>query len=376
MTKIDSVRAVPVEVALDEPWDFGMGRYDVATCVLVEVGTDSGLVGYGEAIARKSPRTTATVVEDLLRPIAVGRPLTEAGQIWYESLETLRRWGHSRGFLLEALSGLDIALWDLRGRELRRPVAELLPGPAARSVPVYASSVYFKPTVRDAVALAESTIARGYDALKIKLGHPREHGGLNRDVRTVRAIREAVGPDVRLCTDANSAYTFADARRFVEQVADCDLLWLEEPFPADDLGAYRALAAVSPVPLAAGEAEFSVLGFRELIGTGAIAYAQPDIARCGGFTGALQIADYCFAHNVPICPHTGFSGGVNNLASLVLAGSVFELDMLEHMIIGNPLREMFTEPLPEPDGGLLELPTGAGLGRDVDAAWLAEHRAG
>jgi D-galactarolactone cycloisomerase len=167
-------------------------------------------------------------------------------------------------------------------------------------------------------------------------------------VDTVRAIREAVGPSVELMCDANSAHTLATARRFVEQVADCDLVGLEEPIPPDDLDGYVKLSDSSPVP--ARRRRVGVLGVRLSRSRcwGALAYAQPDIARCGGFTGALQIASLCYAYDVPVCPHTGFSGGINNLASAFLAATVPQPGPLEHMIIGNPLRDVFTEPLPDP----------------------------
>lgn len=375
MTTIASVRAIPLAITLDEPWDFSIERYAQTTCVLVEVTTDSGLVGYGEAIARKSPRSAAMVVDDLLAPLAVGRDLRDAGQIWFACVDSLRRWGHSRGFLLEALAGLDIALWDLRARDLDRSVADLLPWGARRQVPVYASSIYFKPTVAEAVELAESTVKEGHRALKIKTGHRAEDGGIGRDVQTVQAIRDAVGSQVTLMCDVNSMYTYADALRFTRQVADCDLQWIEEPFPPDDLDGYAALARTSPVPIAAGESEFGVHGFRDLIARDALAFAQPDIARCGGFTGALQIASYCYAHHVPVMPHTGFSGGINNLASTLLAATVPEGGMLEHMIIGNPLRELFTEPLPDPVDGVVAVPDGPGLGHDVDPERLDAFRA-
>lgn len=369
-SRIARVTAHVLEARLDEPWDFGIEPYRTSTCVVVEVEAESGARGYGEAIARKTPRTTATLVEDLLRPLAVGRPVTDAGRIWFEAVSSLRRWGHSRGFLLEAIAGLDIALWDLRAREADVPIGALLPYGRTDEVTTYASSIYFQPSVEDAVSLAERTVAGGVARLKVKIGHRAEQGGLRRDIDTVRSIAEAL-PDTELMLDANGVYTFADARILVEALGDLGIRWLEEPFPPDDLAAYRALAAVSAIPLAAGESEFSVFGFRDLVTTGSIAFAQPDIARCGGFTGALQIADLCYAHHVPVCPHTGFSGGINNLAALHLTAGVLEPGPLEHMIIGNPLRDLFTEPLPEPEDGVMAVVDGPGLGREVDPGKLA-----
>ena len=363
---IESVRAIVLTAELQEPWQFSVEAYDRSTCVVVEVSSSSGEVGYGEAITRRSPRTTATLIEDLLDPIAVGRPTSDIGGIWADAVGTLRPWGHERGFLMEGVSGLDVALWDLRARELGISVSELLPGPTRRSVPTYASSVYFQPTVDAAVNLATHVMDAGHRRLKIKIGYDPGAGGLERDVEVVRAIHAAVPPGTPLMLDANSAYSLAEARILVEQLRSLSLHWLEEPLPPDDRTGYADLAAWSPIPLAAGESEFSVFGFRDLLTSRSIAYAQPDIARCGGFTGLLQIASLCYAFNVAVCPHTGFSGGLNNLASLHVAASVQGTPTLEHMIIGNPLREIFTAPLPEPVDGEIRVPDEPGLGHRLD----------
>lgn len=372
MSRITSVEATVLMADLDSPWDFGIEPYAHSTAVLVKVTADSGEVGFGEAIARKSPKTTATLVEDLLAPLAIGRDVDELGAIWLNCVNTLRRWGHSRGFLNEAIAGLDIALWDLRAREHGLPVAAFLPYGARESVPVYGSSVYFQETVADAVKVAKDMGSQGFPDIKIKIGHRRDQGGLDRDIQTVREIRAGLSSDVGIMLDANGAYSFAQARILVESLSDLGVIWLEEPFPPDDLTGYSALAKVSAVPLAAGESEFSVFGFRDLLQTNSLGFAQPDIARCGGFTGALQVVNLCYAMNIPVCPHTGFSGGINNLASLHLASTLPTEASLEFMTIGNPLRDIFVGGLPEPVDGRLEVPTGVGLGVEVDLDLVAK----
>jgi len=362
---VESVTTYVLEADLHEPWDFGIEPYATSTCVVVAVTTADGLVGHGEAIARKSPHATAQVVTDLLAPLVLGREVQDTSRVWIKGLETLRRWGHSRGFLLEALSGLDIALWDLRARQLDIPVGALLPNGVRRKVATYASSVYFQETVEDAVRVARETVSEGHRSIKIKIGHRPDQGGLERDIETVLAIRAELGDGITLMLDANGAYRFPEAARLVQALAPATITWLEEPFPPDDLDGYGRLARTSPIPIAAGESEFSVFGFRDLIGRGAIAYAQPDVARCGGISGFLQVLDYCFCHRIPVCPHTGFSGGINNLVSIQMAATALEVGPLEHMIIGNPLRDLFTEPLPDPVEGVLEVPDGIGLGQDI-----------
>jgi L-alanine-DL-glutamate epimerase-like enolase superfamily enzyme len=372
MSRITNVEASVLMADLDSPWDFGIEPYAHSTAVLVKVTAESGEVGFGEAIARKSPKTTATLVEDLLAPFAIGRVVDDLGAIWLDCVNTLRRWGHSRGFLHEAVAGLDIALWDLRAREHGLSVGAFLPYGARGSVPVYGSSVYFQESVADAVKVAQDMEAQGFPDIKIKIGHRADQGGLERDIATVKEIRKGLRPETGTMLDANGAYSFAQARILVESLRDLGVIWLEEPFPPDDLTGYAALAAVSAVPLAAGESEFSVFGFRDLLKSNSLGFAQPDIARCGGFTGALQVVNFCYAMNIPVCPHTGFSGGINNLASLHLASTLPAEASLEFMTIGNPLRDMFVGGLPEPVNGRLEVPKGVGLGVDLDLDLVAK----
>lgn len=372
MSRIDTITTYVLEASLDEPWDFGIEPYRTSVCVVIELKSSSGVSGFGEAIARKAPGVTARLVRDLLGPIVLGSEVRGSAAVWSSMFETLRRWGHNRGFLLEAIAGVDIALWDLRARELGVSVAQLLPNGARNRVETYASSVYFQESVDAAVRVALRLSENGHRAIKVKVGHREDQGGLDRDIATVLAIRDAIPGSVGVMLDANGSYRLAEAQIFMQSVKDANVTWLEEPFPADDLDAYHALSRSSPIPIAAGESEFSVFGFRDLIQRGALQFAQPDVARCGGLTGTLQVLDYCFAHRIPVCPHTGFSGGINNLVSMHVAATSLDAGPLEHMIIGNPLREIFTESLPEPNQGYLDVPQGVGFGHEIQPNRLEE----
>lgn len=373
MGTIRSVQAHVLEATAEQSWD--AGKAQPVSCVLVEVHSDSGERGWGEAIARRGPLVTATIISELLAPVARGREVADLGAIWRDCCAILSRWGHHSGFLLEAVSGLDIALWDLRAREAGLSLRAFLPGGGHRRIATYASSVYFQPSVEDAAALAVELARAGHSRIKLKLGYPDEEGGVRRDVATVRAVRAALPEQVELLLDARCVYTLARAREFVEAVRDLPIGWLEEPFPADDVPAYAALAAMSPIPLAAGESLFSASGFRDLLASGALGYAQPDVARCGGITGTLRVMDLCAAHRIPVALHTGLSGGVNNLVSLHLAAGSVEPCLVEHMVVPNPLRDMFAVPLPIPVDGVVEFfPGGPGLGFDVDLQRLPTAR--
>ena len=332
--RIESVRARVLAARAQRGVTFAIGPYDVYTLVLVEVRTDDGLVGYGEAIARRGAAMTRAAVEDLLAPAIVGRAAEDIGGLWVQMIDQLRRWGHTQGVVVEAISGVDCALWDLAGQVARRPVWRLLHGAGRERVPVYASSVYI--AADDAMmAEARQQADLGFRGVKVKVGRTEEEGGWRADVGVLEKIRGAVGPGVELMVDANAAFDAATAIRFARAVEPLDLKWLEEPVPADDLDGYRRIRQMTAVPLAAGEAHFAPFGFRALLHEGLIDYVQPDLGRCGGITAAQQLQALVYAHNKRLSPHTGFSGGLSQLAALHVAAAAPNLEAFEHMFIDN-----------------------------------------
>ena len=346
---------------------FGIGKFDAFTCVLVEVTTDDGLVGYGEAIARRGAAMTKAAVEDLLAEVVIGQDPRNIERLWVLMHDRLRRWGHSGGVVLEAMSGVDIALWDVVGKAEGMAIADLLRGYGRSEVPVYGSSVYID---EEAVMVAQATeqVAAGFPALKIKIGRSTEKQGLDADVAVVRAIREAVGDSVELLVDANGAYDVATALRLCRRLESLDLAFFEEPLPPDSLDGYERLHSMTSVPLARGETDFGIFDFNRLLRRQLIDLVQPDTARCGGITGARHAYTLAFAHNVAFGPHTGFSGGISQLAAIHVAAAAPSLWRLEHMFIDNPLRELFLEPFPQARNGIVTTPTGPGLGLELDMA--------
>jgi D-galactarolactone cycloisomerase len=240
-----------------------------------------------------------------------------------------------------------------------------VPGAGRAEVPCYASSVYMAD-IDTMVGQAVEQVGRGFRAIKIKIGRSADVSGVAADLEAVAAIRRAVGDGVELMVDANGAYDAATAIRVARQLELSRIAWLEEPVPPDDREGYARVHAMTSVPLATGETEFSLFAFRELIERRLIDVVQPDAARCGGVTGMRQIATLAYAHNLAFAPHTGFSGGVSQLAALQVAASAPTVYMIEHMFIDNPVRELFVEPYPQARAGLLPVPTGPGLGLAVD----------
>lgn len=373
--KIASVACIPLAAKSPRPVQFSIGTYPTFFATVAQVTTDDGLVGVGECIARRSPEVVAAAVDRLLAPLVIGRDPWDVEGLWDEMLALLRRWGHSRGLVLEAMSGIDTALWDLLARSVGKPLYKFLGGAGREKVRCYVSKVYF-----DEISLmaeeAKSQVARGHTAVKVQIGWPASHGGDRADVRTVQAVREAVGPDVDIMVDVNGAYDVGTAVRVGRQLEELNVAWLEEPVPADDLDGYAQIRRSVRVPLAAGEAEFGLFGFRDLIARGCIDVVQPEVARIGGITPARRLWALAHTHNLPYAPHTGFSGGVAHLASLHLAAAASNFYTYEYMgtkYVQNPLRDIFMAPLPSPEKGMITLPQGPGLGMDLDPEALRRY---
>jgi D-galactarolactone cycloisomerase len=358
--KITGIDALEVEAPLAVPWRIATATISKTYAILVRVHTDEGLSGLGESIVRLGPGVARAVIDEILRPIVLGRDPHDVEGIWDDMFASMRARGHSRGFLLEAMSGIDIALWDLLGKKFGVPTAKLLGGHGRARVPVYASSILLAPP-RAMAAEAARLVAEGFPAVKIKVGESAEL-----DEARIDAVRAAVGPRVDVMLDANSGYDAPTAIAVARIAERYGVYWLEEPVMPDDLLGYRRVRRATAIRLAAGESEFTVAGFREFLERGILDIVQPDIARAGGFTGCRRIAALAHAHNVAFAPHTGASAAVCIAASLQLAAAVPGLLVFEHMYLANPLQEILTPPLPRPVNGFIEVPARPGLGVDLD----------
>ncbi|MGH2453288.1 MAG: mandelate racemase/muconate lactonizing enzyme family protein [bacterium] len=372
--KIARVVAHPLAAKAPRPVSFSIGDYSTFYGTLVEVTTDDGRTGVGESIARQTPQVVAAVVDEMLAPLLIGRDPRDVAGLWEHMFAQLRRWGHSRGFVLEAISGVDVALWDLLARAAGEPLFRALRGAGRDRVACYASKVYLTDVERMAQEAAGMT-RRGFRAIKVQIGRRETQGGLRADIASVAAIRESVGPEVAIMLDANGAYDAATAIRLGRSLEPYDITWLEEPVPPDDISGYALIRRGQGVPLAAGESEFGIFGFRDLIERRAVDVLQPEIARIGGFTAALQLGALAYAYNLRVAPHTGFSAGVAHLASLHLAAAIPNFMTYEYMLpellsaegyTENPLRDIFTAPFPQPHESMIDLPQDAGLGLEVD----------
>ena len=373
--RVQKLETYVLEGRAERPIEFGAGSYGTFTATLVTLTTDDGITGIGECIARKAPRVTDRVVRDLLWPVVEGRDPRDTAGIWDDMFKQLRAWGHYRGFVQEAMSGIDQALWEIVAKAQGVPLYKALGGAGRTSVPVYGSKVYTAPLDQMARSVQDNVVRAGHKAFKIQLGRSAESGGYRADIDVARVCREAAGPGILMGADVNSAYDAATAIKVAHEIAKYDLWFLEEPVYPDDIDGYEMIRRSQPIPLAGGESEFGIFGFREILRRRAMDIVQPDVARIGGFTAGMRLGTLVHAHNVRYAPHTGFSCGVAQLASLHLGAAVPNLAAVEWMFITeNPLAEIFTQPLPKAKDGVVDLPATPGLGLEVDMKKVAKYR--
>jgi L-rhamnonate dehydratase len=342
---------------------------------LVRVHTDEDLVGVGEADT--SPYLARTMIEMPsshaiargLREVLVGEDPLQIDRLWHVMYRASYHYGRA-GVALHVISAIDMALWDIVGKASGRPVHDLLGGARVLDVPVYASEV-MPETVEEVRAIAERAVAAGYRALKLGWGPLGQD--LDRDVELLEAARSVLGEARSLMVDGGMAYTVKSAIDLVARVADLDVYWLEEPLAADDYDGYRRLADTVGVRVAAGEADSGLAPYRALVELGHVDVLQPDLARCGGFTGARSIAELARERNVEAVPHC-FSTGVLVAASLHFVAALERPTWSEYSIADSPfVSGLLAQPFRFQDG-MLRVPTEPGLGIDLNEDLLAKMR--
>jgi L-alanine-DL-glutamate epimerase-like enolase superfamily enzyme len=370
-TRIREVRAFPTSFPVD-PKDavtLGIGRTVKRDAVMVKVTTEDGVVGWGEAHHGRCPGAVAHLVNTTLRLLVVGQDADDINGIWKRVYDKqLASHGMGAGACL-ALSGIDMALWDIRGKLVGQPLYRLLGG-RSKPVPAYAGGVslgYQDPQAL--VAEARPHVEAGYRALKLRIGD-----SVARDAERIAAVRKAFGDDMVILTDANTGYDVADVRAAMPALDELEVGWLEEPFPAHDYLSYREAARLGRTPLAAGENHYTRFEFNRVIEDGAITILQPDLSKTGGITEALRVAALASSWKLPIHPHTSMTG-VNMAASIhflaaIENGGYFEADISRNNLFRD---QLVTTPYRlGPDGCVLPLEA-PGIGIELDERFLAAH---
>ncbi len=357
--QIERVEALPLSAQM-KPLRIATTTFTECRALIVRVTTDNGLTGIGESLVRSAARATKYLVEEMLAPLIRGKDPTDTAALWWDMFSAMRTRGHTKGHFVEAISGIDMALWDIIGKSSGLPLYRALHGFGRKILPAYASSI-FMGEAKEMEAQARKFIDLGYDTLKIKIGM-----GPERDEEAVRAIRSLVGPSVKLMVDANSVYDARTAVQLGRKLEKYDLLWFEEPVPPYDLKGYGEVKRGQGIPIAGGEGEFTLYGFRDLLATGAVDVVQPDAGRVGGFTEGMRIAALIQADNLKFAPHTGMCSAVNIVAGMHYAAAAPGLFMFEFMELDHPLIHIFKDGMPRPQNGRIEMSDEPGLGVELN----------
>ncbi len=369
--KIRDIKTYVLDAALAEPFAYSQAWYERRGACLVEIVGEDGNSGWGEAFG--PARLTAPIVE-YYKTLLIGEDALATERHWQNMYNRLRDHGQ-KGLAIEALSAIDIALWDLKGRHLGVSVHRLLGGPLRDKVEAYATGFYRKrhgDPIAYLVEEAHERVGQGFTGIKLKLGF-----GLDDDARLCETVRRAIGPGIRIMVDANHAYDAVGAIRLGRLIEPLDIAWFEEPVPPEDLAGYREVKAALRIPIAGGEAEFTRWGFRPLITERLVDILQPDVAAAGGISETKKIADMANAFGVRLNPHV-WGTGVALAASLQLIAALphnppglhpieplLEFDQSEH-----PIRmAVIREPIVQRDGWV-RIPDRPGLSIDIDRAAL------
>jgi L-alanine-DL-glutamate epimerase-like enolase superfamily enzyme len=384
--KITDVKATwlryPIPEDKQHVSDFG--RLTTFDMTLVEVETDAGITGYGEAKAQVGSASDnhallATIRQEL-KPLLVGRDPHQISALWEEMYNGTRAQyaltrGRGfpvlgrRGLTISAISGIDMALWDILGKSLEVPVYQLLGGKCRDALPAYASGGW-----ADAASIGaqlQGYIDRGgFRAVKMRVGVM--DGTVDNSAARVRAARAALGPAIAIMVDAHGTFSVREAQRFARKVEDCDLTWFEEPVNADDKAGQAEVRASTDIPIASGESEFTRFDFRDLITLKAVDILQPDLAIMGGLTEAVRIAAMAGAFQLTVAPHL-WGSALLFASGLQLAAATPNCTILEYSLGFNPMLHELVQESPVVRNGYMYIPDRPGLGVTLNRDFVQEY---
>jgi L-alanine-DL-glutamate epimerase-like enolase superfamily enzyme len=372
--RIADIKAYPTSFKIppENQVALGIGTAVKRDAVVVKVITQGGLVGWGEAHHGRAHTAVAKLIETTLKQLIHGMSADDVVGVWQKMYRfQLASHGMGAGACL-AISGIDMALWDIRGKAAGLPLYRLLGG-GRRGIPAYAGGVslgYQEPA--QLVEEAGKSVSQGYKALKLRVGDAPA-----RDIARVRAVRKAFGDELDILTDANIGYAVEDVRRVMPALDELRAGWLEEPFPAADYRSYREARSFGRTPLAAGENHYTRYEFTRVIEDGVITILQPDLSKTGGITETLRIAALGSAWKLPLHPHSSMTA-LNHAATIHLLaaidnGGYFEGDVSK----ANKFRDELVNRNPgevDKDGNVWPLDA-PGLGLEVDEKFLEKNPA-
>ncbi len=379
--KIIDVTVHVIKSKLDKPFAFSQGWVNERSATLIEIKTNEGIAGWGEAFCQglEPPEISAAVIENALKPILLEQCPLDIEVLWHKMYSTTRDYGR-KGSVISAISAVDIALWDIAGKYYNEPIHQLLGGAFRNKIKPYATGFYRLKGKGEANRLAEEAISHyenGFDHMKIKLGF-----GIEDDLKCMESIYSVLkNKNVTLMIDTNHAYGRSEALLLGKQLEDYRLRWYEEPVVPEDINGYSELKSKLNIPIAGGENEHTLFGFKSLFESNAVDIAQPDIGSCGGITGAKQIINLAHSFGVEVNPHVWGSAIAQAASIQVIASipvthfSIFAREpILEYDQSSHPFRrELLTSPI-ELVNGMINVPKGKGLGIDINLNTIKKYK--
>ncbi|GKX30594.1 D-galactarolactone cycloisomerase [Vallitalea longa] len=373
--KIKDIKTHVLHAKLKQPFCFSQWWYDTRTTCIVEIITEDGITGWGECYG---PSTVIQEIINVYKEYLIGEDPREIDRHWEYLYNRYRDYGQ-KGLIVEAISGIDIALWDIFGKSVGLPVYKLLGGANRKEIQAYATGFY-PEKAEDPIKIlqkeAEDYMNAGFKAMKMKVGF-----GVNKDYELVKAIRQVIGMDIELMIDANHAYDSVEAIKLGRKLEDMNIGWFEEPVPPEDLRGYEECKNALNIPIAGGECEFTRFGFKDILANRVIDIIQPDTCSAGGLSECKKIAVMANAFGVRYNPHSwgtgiGLAANLHLLANLPYnplsmnpVSPMLEFDQTEH-----PYRLKLIDNTIFHTNGYVKVPTGAGLGIEVNRKVLEKYK--
>ena len=363
---ITDVRTHLLHHDLDTAFESSFNRFSSRRHLLVEVTCDNGMVGWGECLGHADINAAIVLA---MTPLLIGRDASQIEPIWLELYNQFRDQGQ-RGATINAISGIDVALWDLAGKAANMPIYQLLGGAYRSQIPAYATGGFRqvgKDRISSLVKEVEGFVAAGFKAIKIKIGF-----GIKMDIASIAAVRQAIGADIILMIDANHGYDAIDASTVGRLASEYDIEWFEEPVVPEALSSYRDLRRNQPLPIAGGETWHTRWGIAEALKQQAVDIIQPDVCGVGGLTEAKKIITLAELYQVRLVPHVWGTGvavaaALHFHAILPPSPPVYEARSayLEFDQTDNPFRSAILAKPIEQHQGMVRVPDGPGLGIEV-----------
>jgi D-galactarolactone cycloisomerase len=378
--KITSIDTFPLSFPQDPEWGYSKGWVTNAPALLIEVHTDEGISGWGEGYG--PPMPVAEMIRDLCEPVVIGADPTMNEALWSRLIHDARDFSSS-GTALAAISAIDIACWDIKGKSLGVPVCRLLGGPVRTELECYASAVRYlraspgSEDLADPADLATRFVSEGFGAIKVAVGMLDQKEDLDR----VQKVVEAIPGGVRVMVDANQAYTCRQAVEMAGALRDLGVTWFEDPLSPDDIPGWRSLRSRVDIPLAGGETLSTRAGYRDFLSDRLLDIILPETGLAGGLTECKKIVDMAYAFGVECTPH-GYASAVGTAAAIQLASALpYQPSAVSSMLLPfefapepfGRVADLLVEPF-ELSGGTLKVPLDRpGLGIEIDRQALKQR---